>query len=117
MANQFVLRYGGRGRFCDFEQATAFQEPDSGLDGGFRQSTVFGQLLEAELGAALLQPEQGGPENHIDQEGAGRMIMFGEVGQENVEHILVDSDMVHNTIVINIIDPLHFFPQSNRITP
>jgi len=38
------------------------------------------------------------------------MVVAGEVGEENVQHVFVDRDMVHITIVVSDIDPLQFLP-------
>lgn len=109
MADQLVLRHSGSGRLSHFQQSAAFQKADGGLDGGFRQSCILGQLLETERCLPLLQPEQCGPDREVNQEGARRTVMASQVRHENIENVFVDGYMVHITIVIRDIDPLQFF--------
>jgi hypothetical protein len=45
------------------------------------------------------------------------MVVPGQVRQEHVQHVFIDGDVVHTTIVRSTIDGLQFAPQSNRMTP
>ena len=107
VAHEFVFGNGRGGLLRYGNQAAALEEPDRGLYRGFRKARAPGEGLQTGWYAALGGAEQFGPEDEVDQEGAGRAVVPGEVGKEDVHDVLVDFDVVHITIVYTGIVDLH----------
>jgi hypothetical protein len=99
MPDQLVFRRAGRRAFSNLDQMTACKQANGLLYGGFRETAGFGELAETHPGAAFAGAKQSGPEHEIDKKGRCGAIVPDQIGHENVQHILVDGDMVHCTIV------------------
>ena len=108
--DQFVLRDGGRRRPCDFDQRAVPEKPDGGLHRRLRKSRLAGQRLQTDVDRSTLGSEQTCPQDQVDQKRRGRMIVSRQVGQEDVDDVVVDLDVVHIAIVVITPDLLQSAP-------
>ena len=99
MPDELVLGHGSRRTFRNSHQTATAEHPYRCLHRRFREPGHFRELREAERHAPLLLPEERAPEGEIDEKSARRVVMTSQVGHQNIEHVGVDGDMVHRTIV------------------
>lgn len=102
MADELVLRSAGGRAPAKLNQMTPLKQPDGLLDGGFREAAGFGYLTEAHGDAAIAGAKERCPQYKIDKKCGSGAVVADQIGEENVEHVLVDCNvgaMVHGTIV------------------
>ena len=102
MADELILRSAGGRAPANLNQMTALKQPERLLHGGFREAAGFGDLAEAHGDATFAGAKERGPEHEIDKKCGSGAVMADQIGEENVEHVLVDCDvgtMIHRTIV------------------
>ncbi len=96
MANQLVLRDGGGAGFGDADEAAALEQADGALHGGFGEAGELAELLKAERYAALPGSVKFGPQHDVDEKCGWRAVVPGEVGEQDVEDVVIDGYMEHN---------------------
>ena len=99
MTNQFVFRHGGRVCLEDLYEPASFQHTNCTLHCRFRKPGPFGKLLQAQCNAFLLFAKERRPQDEIHQKSGGSTIVTGQIRQEYVNDVFVNSNMLHSTIV------------------
>ena len=99
MTNQFVFRHGGRVCLENLYEPASFQRANCILHCRFRKPGPFGKLLQAQCNAFLLFAKERRPQNQIHQKSRGSTIVTGQIRQQYVNHVFVNWNMLHATIV------------------
>ena len=106
MTNQFVFRHGGQVCLEDLYEPASFQHTNCILHCRFRKPGPFGKLLQAHCNAFLLFAKKRRPQNEIHQKSGGSTIVTGQIRQQYVNHVFVNRNMLHTTIVYESIELL-----------
>jgi hypothetical protein len=104
MTDESVVGDGGGAGAGDGDEPAAFEDKDGSLYGGLGESCGFDELLQADRDASVSGAIELCPENDIDEKCRGGAVVTGEIGEQDVEHVVVDGCMVHTTIVFIVIN-------------
>ena len=98
VTNQLVIGHGRRAGLEDLYQTASFQVPNSTLYRRFGQTRRVGQVLQAQGDPLLLRAIECGPQDDVNQKSCRDVIVTNKIGQKHVNDVLVNRDMLHNTI-------------------
>jgi hypothetical protein len=73
----------------------AMERPESSLDGAFRESCLLRNPVVAEPRVPGALASHTAPEEEIDDEGGGTVVMPDEVAEEHVDNVTVEADEGH----------------------
>jgi len=103
VTDKSIVRDGGGAGASDSDEPAAFEKEDGSLYGGLGHSCGFDELLKADRGASVSGAIELCPEDDIDEKCRGGAVVTSEIGEQDVEHVVVDGYMVHTTIVFILI--------------
>jgi hypothetical protein len=77
------------------DEFAAMEGPESSLDGALRESRLLRDLVVTEARLFRALPRDPAPEEEIDDEGGGTVVMPDEVAEEHVDDVTVEAEEGH----------------------